>query len=150
VSRARKWIAWILGGGAVLLLLLAGAAVLVVRSQWFYARVRAGIVKTVETATGGRVEIGAFRFDWHRLRAEVDDFTLHGTEPADQPPLFHAHSVAVGLKIVSLLKRHVDIAYLDVAAPQVYLIVGPDGRTNVPAPKVAKTGGKPAIRTILD
>ena len=150
MSRARKWIAWILGGGAVLLLLLAGAAVLVVRSQWFYARVRAGIVKTVETATGGRVEIGAFRFDWHRLRAEVDDFTLHGTEPADQPPLFHAHSVAVGLKIVSLLKRHVDIAYLDVAAPQVYLIVGPDGRTNVPAPKVAKTGGKPAIRTILD
>ena len=83
MSRARKWIAWILGGGAVLLLLLAGAAVLVVRSQWFYARVRAGIVKTVETATGGRVEIGAFRFDWHRLRAEVDDFTLHGA--ADSP-----------------------------------------------------------------
>ena len=27
---------------------------------------------------------------------------------------------------------------------------GPDGRTNVPAPKVAKTGGKPAIRSILD
>jgi len=58
--------------------------------------------------------------------------------------------VAVGLKIVSLLKRSVDIAYLDVAAPQIYLIVGPDGRTNVPEPKAPRKAGKPAIETILD
>ena len=150
MSRGRKRIAWILGGGTALLLLLAAAAVIIVQSQWFYHRVRGRLVETVETATGGRVEIGSFQFDWRRLRAEVHAFTLHGTEPADKPPLFRAESVAVGLKIVSLLKRDVDISYLDVTAPQVYLIVGPDGRTNVPEPKVAKKAGKPAIQTILD
>ena len=58
------------------------------------------------------------------------------TSPPDQPPLFRASSIAVGLKIVSLLKRDIDIQYLDVAEPRVYLIVYPDGRTNVPEPKV--------------
>jgi translocation and assembly module TamB len=150
MSRGHKWILWILGGGAAFLLLLTAAAVVVLQSQWFYDRVRRGIVETVETATGGRVEIGACRLDWRHLRAEVDAFTLHGTEPADKPPLFRAESIAIGLKIVSLLKRRVDIAYLDVTAPQVYLIVSPDGRTNVPEPKIHKQAGKPAIQTILD
>jgi translocation and assembly module TamB len=150
MSRAGKWTAWILGSTALALLAFAATVVIVVRSHWFYDRVRRSIVETVETATGGRVEIASFQFDWHRLRAEVHAFTLHGTEPPDKPPLLRAESVAVGLKIVSLLKRHVDIEYLDVTAPQVYLIVGPDGRTNVPEPKVAKKAGKPAVQTILD
>ena len=150
MSRGRKWTAWILGTGAVALLAFAVTVVVVVRSQWFYNRVRRSIVETVETATGGRVEIAAFQFDWHRLRAEVRAFTLHGTEPADKPPLLRAESVAVGLKLVSLLKRQVDIEYLDVTAPQVYLIVDPGGRTNIPEPKVAKKAGKPAVQTILD
>jgi translocation and assembly module TamB len=150
MSRGARRIAWILAGGAAALVLLAAAAVGVVQSRWFYDRVRGRLVETVETATGGRVEIGSFHFDWHRLRAEVRGFTLHGTEPPDKPPLLRAESVAVGLTIVSLLKRNVDIAYLDVAAPQVYLAVGSDGHTNIPEPKVPKKAGKPAVQTILD
>lgn len=150
MSRRGKWTAWILGSGAIALLAFAATVVIVVRSQWFYNRVRRSIVETVETATGGRVEIASFQFDWHRLRAEVRAFILHGTEPADKPPLLRAESVAVGLKLVSALQRKVNIAYLDVIAPEVYLIVGPDGRTNVPEPKIAKTSGKPAVQTILD
>jgi translocation and assembly module TamB len=150
MSRGRKWTAWILGSIAVALLAFAATVVFVVRSQWFYDRVRRSIVQTVETATGGRVEIASFRFDWHRLRAEVRGFVLHGTEPADKPPLLRAESAAVGLKLVSILERHVDIQYLDVIAPELYLIVGPDGRTNVPEPKIAPKTGKPAVQTILD
>ena len=84
-----------------MLLLAAGAAVLVLRSGWFHEQVRVRLVSAVETATGGRVAIGSFAFDWRRLRAEIRDFTLHGTEPAGKPPLLHADSIAVGLKIVS-------------------------------------------------
>ena len=90
MSRGRKWLLWILGGGIGCLILLAVTAVLVLRSQWLYNRVHRGLVETVETATGGRVELGALRFDWHTLRAEVDAFTLHGTEPAGKPALLHA------------------------------------------------------------
>src|SRR5664280_2439405 len=150
MSRGRKWFAWILSGGAVLLLLLAVGTAMVLQSRWFYDRVRENIVGTVETATGGRMEIGSFRLDWRRLRAEAGALTLHGTEPAEGPPLFRAESLAVGIKILSILKRNVDIAYLDVTAPQVYLIIGPDGRTNVPEPKIKMKAGKPAIQSILD
>jgi len=110
--------------------------VLVVQSSWFYEKVRQRIVTTVADATGGRVEIGAFRFDWKTMRAEVRNFVLIGKEPAGKPPLVRADSVTVGLKIVSILKRDVDILSLDVQRPRVYLIVYPNGDTNLPEPKM--------------
>ena len=126
---------------ASLVIIATISTIFVLRSGWFYEKVRDRIVTTVETATGGRTEAGSFRFDWHNLRAEVGNFTLHGTEPAGKPPLFHASRIAVGLKIISLWKRDVDIQYLDVTEPHVYLIVGADGRTNIPEPKIKTAGG---------
>ena len=135
-----------------LVLALALAGVLVLRSGWFREKIRQRIVAEVEKATGGRSEIRAFRFDWKRLRAEVDGFVLHGSEPPDAPPLFQADSIAVGLKLISALRREIDIQYLDVRHPQVHLIVDAGGHTNVPAPKVqrARRPRKSTVETILD
>jgi len=144
--RALRITAVVVPAIAVLSLL---AVVLVLRSDWFHERVRARIVETVETATGGRVELGGFQFDWRRMRVEVQAFTVHGTEPAGRPPLLHADTIAVGLKVVSVLKRDVDIQYLDIGAPHVYLILYPDGRTNVPEPKI-KGNHANAADTILN
>ncbi len=73
--RARR--IWIAAAGFVaLVLLLAGSAVLILRSDWFREKVRERIVAEVEKATGGRVVIGAFQFDWKQMRAEVDGFVL--------------------------------------------------------------------------
>jgi translocation and assembly module TamB len=142
----RRWI--IRAGGALFaLLVLAVIALLVVRSDWFSAKIRGALVERLQTAIGARVEIGAFRFDWHTMRVETGDLTLHGTEPADKPPLLHCDSVAVGLRIVSLLDRDVDIRYLDIMQPRVYLTIGPDGRTNIPQPKVKASGS--AMETVL-
>ncbi len=145
----RKRIGWIAAGGlAGLVLGSAAAAVLVLRSAWFNEKVRERLVSTVETATGGRVEAGSFQFDWKRLRAEVGMFTIHGTEPSGKPPLFRARTVAVGLKIISILERRVNIQYLEVVDPRVYLTIDSDGRTNLPAPKIR--GGRTAAETILN
>jgi translocation and assembly module TamB len=145
----RRRIAWIGAGGLVgLALVVVVAAVLVLRSAWFYEKVRQRVVSTVETATGGRVEAGSFQFDWKRLRAEIGAFAIHGTEPPGKPPLFRARTVAVGLKIISILKRNVDIQYLEVVEPRVYLTIDSDGRTNLPAPKIR--GGRSTAETILD
>ncbi len=150
MSGARAWrIIWrIAAVVAGLLLLLAVLVVFTLQSSWFYNKVRVIAIDTVEKATGGHVEIGAFRFDWKQLRAEFTDFTLHGTEPAGKPPLLHAAKVAVVLKIVSLWKRDVDLQALEVAAPAVYLIVAPDGSTNVPSPKIASKRGN-TMQTLL-
>ena len=144
---SRRRALWIAFGTVAVLLAAAGALVAVLQSRWFYERLRAGIVERVEQATGGRAEIASFAFDWRRMRAEIRGFTLHGTEPAGKPPFLRAQRIAAGLKIVSLLRRDVDIRSLDVAAPRVYVIVDADGRTNVPQPKVR--ANENAIETIL-
>jgi translocation and assembly module TamB len=147
VSRRRA--AWVAGAVAAALAAAAGGTVAILRSAWFHEQVRARLVEVVERATGGRVGIGEFRFDWRRLRGEIRDFTLHGTEPSGKPPLLHADSIAIGLKVVSVFERAVDIEYLEVAAPRVYLIVDASGRTNIPEPKVKRRGGPNTVESIL-
>ncbi|MGD0498761.1 MAG: translocation/assembly module TamB domain-containing protein [Bryobacteraceae bacterium] len=146
----RRRLGWTVAGSiAALTVVLAVSFALVVRSSWFRGQVRRRIVSAVESATGGRVEAGAFTYDWRRRRAVATNFTIHGTEAAGKPPLFRAASVVVGLKIVSVLRRRVDMEYLDVVQPRVYLIVYPGGRTNIPGPQ---TGGdaRRAVRNVLD
>src|SRR6516164_4945396 len=99
--------------GLALLLLavaLSVSAILVIRSAWFHDAVRDRIVAEVERATGARAEIGAFDFDWHSLTATVRRFVLHGKERPPEPAFFQADSVQVGLKVISALRRDVDIA----------------------------------------
>ena len=142
-------ILWVAGVLAALILLLGITAVYVLQSPWFYDKVRRAIIETVEKATGGRVEIASFRFDWKHLRAEVRGFVLHGTEPPDKPPLLRAGSVVVTLKLVSILRKDVDLQSLTVSDPRVYLIIGSDGRTNFPEPKVRRTGKNTTVEDIL-
>jgi len=146
----KRLAAIVAGSLAGLLLLAVVSGVLILRSNWFYEKVRTAMIATIETATGGRAEVGSFAFDWRRLRVDVKEFVLHGTESADKPPLFRAASVTVGLKILSVLHRDVDVQSVDVRDPRIYLIVYPDGRTNVPAPKLKPHGNRTAIETLLD
>ena len=109
MTRRKRIFLLVVGAMAVLVVLAGIAAIFVLRSAWFYDKVRQRIIDTVETATGGRVEVASFRFDWKHLRAEVHEFVLHWREPADKPPLFRAGSVVVGIKLVSILRQDVDI-----------------------------------------
>ena len=135
-------------GAAILFLIVA--SILILQSGWFHNFVRDKIVATTEESTGGKVEIGSFDFDWTHLRATLHNFVLHGTEPANQQPLFQAALIQVDLKLLSGLKQVVDLSALLVDRPQANLIVYPDGRTNVPEPKVKKPSDTSALETIVD
>jgi translocation and assembly module TamB len=145
---SRRRVAWTAGALLTFLLLVAGTAILVLQSDWFYNKVRLKLISVIETATGGRVEIGSFRFHWHTLRADVRDIVVHGTEPPNRPPLLRARQVAVGLKVISISQHTVDIQSLTVTEPHIYLIVAPDGSTNIPKPKV--TSNKDVTESLLD
>ncbi len=149
MSRKLKIPLFVFGGlaGAALALVLAG--LIVVQTGWFREKVRQRIIAEAENATGGRVEIGAFDFDWRTLTADVRGLVIHGTEAPGEAPLFRAGMVRVGLKILSLSKKQVDIALLVVNRPQVNLIVYEDGRTNMPRPKAVRSRKSP-IQTVLD
>ena len=93
-------------GGSVLGLCLGLliTAVFIARSDWFRAEVRRRIVAEAEKVTGGRVDMGAFDFDWHTLTARVNDLVIHGT---DDPVLPYPHGLALartipGAKLLTL------------------------------------------------
>jgi translocation and assembly module TamB len=136
-------------GGVVLLLVIAAVitGVWMVRSGWLVEKIRQRIVQTAETATGGKVEIGALQVDWKTWTATVDSLVIHGTEPAGAAPLLAVKRVAVGLKIISFVGRNFDVESVDVAEPRANLIILRDGSTNVPQPK--RRSGKPISETIL-
>lgn len=150
MSRGRK-IALIAAGSLLgLVLLLVVSAFVIAQTDWFRQLVRSRIVREVETATGGRAEIGSFDFDWRFLKATIDGFVIHGLEPAGSAPLFRARQIRVELKIVSVFKRAVDLAGLDVEQPQANILVFADGRTNIPEPKIKRQRDRTALETIVD
>lgn len=137
---------------SLIALLLAATALslLVLRTDWFHEKVRQRIVAELERVTGGRAELGGFAIDWGLLTIEFRDLTLRGTEPASAPPLLRAKSIAVGLKIISLWKKEVDLETLTVRAPLVNVTVAADGSTNIPEPKIPRRQGKAGLEPLLD
>ncbi len=131
---------WTLAFFGVAALILAGAAALVLRTAWFRDQVRGRIITATERATGGRVELADFRFDWGRLHAEADGFVLHGLEPAGEEPLLRTARVSVDLKILSLLRRDIDVTAITVEAPRLRIVNYPDGTSNLPRPQVPSQG----------
>ena len=125
--------------------IVALAILVILPSDWLQEKVRNRIVYEAERVSGGRVEIGRFQFDWKTLTAEVAPFVLHGKEAAGEAPLVQADSVRVGLKIISLMERRVDLALATVLRPKVNILVDANGRLNLPEPKLPLSGSTDPI-----
>jgi translocation and assembly module TamB len=132
-SHARLWIEAAIG---VVLLAAAVALVWYVRSPRFAELVRRKTIAILEDATGGRVELHAFRWNLSRLEFDADDLTIHGLEAPGQQPYAHADRIHVRLHIISFVEKRISLKELILDRPAVHLIVNPDGTTNAPEPKV--------------
>lgn len=149
MTRARHLTRQCLVAAAILLLICAVTALLVVRSGWFRELVRQRIVTEVESATGGRVEVGNFSFKWETLTAKISPFVLHGTEPASEAPLLRVESVAVGLRVISMLERKFDLSSVAVDQPRFRVVIYPDGTNNLPTPS-GRSSGKNWAQNLVD
>ncbi len=109
-----------------LIVVLAIAAVFIVQSAWFQNYVKQTIITSAEDSTGGRVDIGTFRFDWRHLNAVVTDFVIHGNEPSGTAPLVRVARVQLNLRLFTSVHHLWDITYLGVDRPQANVIVYPD------------------------
>lgn len=118
--------------GALGLVVLIGLAITVAQSPWFADQVAKRIQQEVQRATGARVTIGKLTIDWRRMHAQTGPLVIYGLEPPDAPPLFACRNLDVGLKIISFLRRNVDVESVLIEEPRVNLIIGPDGSTNIP------------------
>jgi translocation and assembly module TamB len=111
---------------------LLAAGILVVRSRALHRYVLARIIEHAQLATGGRVEIGDFAFRFWGLRADLYRIVLHGTEPDPQAPLFQADRLGVGLDLVSVWSRKIDVQEIVIDHPVVHLWIDEQGHTNMP------------------
>ncbi len=136
MTRGRR-IALISAGAVILLLAIAVVTgVIVVRSGWLREKIRERVVAEAEKATGGKVEIGGLRLDWKTLTAELDNLTIHGTEPTGSAPLLTVQRVVIGFKILSFMERPFNVARVEANDPVAHVIIEPDGSTNLPQPKI--------------
>jgi translocation and assembly module TamB len=149
MSKRAKIIAYGFAGAAGLAITVLVAGVVVVQTQWFRNKIREKIVSVTEHATGGRVEIGSFSYNWRDLTAEVSPFVLHGAEPASAQPLLRADKIEIRLRVVSLFEKKVDIAALVLESPRLFVTVAADGSTNVPRPRFASSGNN-FVERLLD
>ena len=144
----RGRIALISAGTVILLVAIAViTGVVMVRSGWLLEKIRERVIAEAETATGGKVEIGALRLDWRTLTAEIDNLVIHGTEPAEAAPLLAVRRVAIGFKILSFVERRFNVAGVEAEDPRAHVIVAADGSTNLPHPKIPN--GRTGPETIL-
>jgi len=133
---------------SILLALSIGLAWWSIHTAWFAALVRGRIVAALQKSTGGRTEIGAFTFNPDTLHAKISRLVINGTEPANSPALLSVASIDVGLKILSLLHRDIDVESVIILQPRLHIIVNPDGSTNFPTPK--RRSSKTAVEQLLD
>jgi len=149
MTRARHLTRQILVAAAILAAICSVTLLLVVRSGWFRELVRQRIVTEIESATGGRVEVGNFSFKWETLVARVSPLVLHGTEPASDTPLLRVESVSIGLRIISMLERKFDLSSVTLDQPRLRIVVYRDGSNNLPSP-TGRSSGKSWAENLVD
>src|SRR5271154_4311802 len=141
---------WSIAAIVILLGIAAGAAAWYATTPAFEAKVRERLLATLEKATGGRVELGAFRWRLLHLDFEADSLTIHGLEAAGEAPYAHADRIYVRVKILSFLRAKIGLNYLEADHPTIHIIVYPDGSTNQPRPKVASASNTSVTDTLFD
>lgn len=119
---------------------LGVAAVVTLRSDWFREQVRLKLIREIATATGARVEIGSFSYNWHNVEVEVKGLVLHGREQPPQEPFLRVSKVRLSLGLGTMFNRRIDLRQLRVEKPEVHVYVAADGTTNLPRPATPSKG----------
>ena len=137
--------------GAFLLLVLAAAgAYFGASSQAFENLVRKRLIATLETATGGRVQIASFHWRLLALEAEAGGIVIHGLEAPGEAPYARIESLRVQLSVFGLLSPHIRLRDLEIVDPELHLIVYRNGTTNQPHPRRPSRSANSMLNRLFD
>jgi translocation and assembly module TamB len=132
---------WIAISFVAFVVVLVIAGYVVFRTQRFHDYVLAKLQQQASEATGGQVQIQNFALRLSSLTADAYGITIRGSEPKSRPPLVQADQLMVRLKIVSLLRKKIDLNEIILRHPVVNLIVKKDGTTNLPTSPKSNSNG---------
>ena len=119
----------------VALAILVGALAWYASTPRFEKRVRHAVIARLQSATGGRVQLGRLTWSLAHLQITAHNLTIHGTEGPGQVPYAHIDLLRARLEILSFFSPKIGLRDLQVDHPVFHLIVYPDGHTNQPRPK---------------
>jgi translocation and assembly module TamB len=148
--KLRRRLIWFASCMATLLIAAPLALFLWMNSSACENLVRKRLVATIQTLTGGRVEIGGFH--WHPLDLDADasGLVLHGREAAGEAPYAKVEQLHVRISVLGLLSPAILLRDLEVIRPAFHLIVYPDGSTNQPRPAKSRETRKRTLDTLFD
>ncbi|HEX4154810.1 MAG TPA: translocation/assembly module TamB domain-containing protein [Acidobacteriaceae bacterium] len=157
-SGVLRVLGWIAASILVLLVVLIAGLSWYTTTADFQHRLGGEVVHVLETATGGRVELGHISFSLWHLAVEADDLVIHGTEGPGQMPYLSIAKVVVHVRINTFIshtvgngpRSHIGVDYLGVDQPHLHLIIDKNGDTNQPVPKHPNTSNEPVQDTLLD
>jgi translocation and assembly module TamB len=157
-TRMGRAVGWTVIAVVVLVAVLFGTFAWYSTTDDFNRRVGAEVVKVLEDATGGRVELRKISFDLRHLAIEADGLVIHGSEALSEAPYLSVDKIDLRVKLLNLfsyvsgtgVSSHVRLSYLSVEHPQFHLIVDKDGKTNQPEPKHPNTSKTSLTDTLLD
>ena len=128
-KRKLGWIAVVLVTSTAV---IGVAGYLIVDSQRFHGYLLAQIEKQTSEATGAEVRVQNLALHISQLTADGYGIIVRGNQPASSRPLVQADQLRIRLRIVSLLRKKVDLSEIILRHPVVNLQVRKDGTTNLP------------------
>lgn len=134
MTKWRKIIGWSAVTIGALLLFVIVAVVVALKTPAFQRYLLGTIEEKASAAIGSPVEIQSFDVHLRTLTVEIYGLTVRGTEPASEKPLLQVQHATVGLKIISILRRKVNLSELLIDRPIVNLLIDKEGQTNLPHP----------------
>jgi translocation and assembly module TamB len=119
---------------ALILVGAAGAFFAYLNSPAFERRAKDFVIEELERRTGAQVSLEEFDLALWDQRFRLEGLTLRGLEAPSDPPLAHLSRIDVGLRFRTLFQRRIDLFELTITQPEIRVVVGLDGRTNIPSP----------------
>ncbi|HLI30315.1 MAG TPA: translocation/assembly module TamB domain-containing protein, partial [Terriglobia bacterium] len=110
------------------------AAAGVMETRWFHDVLKRRLVTGLEELTGAQVELGELKIRPLIFQIELRALTLHGTEPASQPPLLRARTLVVRMNPASLLEGRLTLSRFVADGLQIHFQTYANGATNLPGP----------------
>jgi translocation and assembly module TamB len=143
--RLRKFITY----SALTVAGLLAISLAVMSTPWFRHYLQRELIRRLEEASGGHVEIGEFHFKPFLLEVLVRHLVVHGNEAPTDPPLLTVEMVQARLHPNALLERRLLLRSLVASGLSAHLHVSPDGETNIPGPKISFAPGE-AVKSFMD
>ena len=144
-----------IAGAAVLLTVSAICLFLYASSASFENTMRKQLAASLQSLTGGRVEIAAFHWNLLNLDADADGLVIHGLESAGEAPYLrvahlHVRFALLGVLTPRFISRNIVLRALEIQQPELHLIVYRNGTTNQPHPARPRKPGEPALDRLFD